>query len=308
MPSPLLLSASQAEEGSLQVKPLKLVPLEPTEGLSWLPTSAHVTISAASTTRSTKLGDLTLLVAPLSRLYGSRIHVLVEFPDKSKYRGTYCADELPVHQTALLSIPLFKKEDDALATSPERTAQTLALRVECKLQGPCRSAKAKQAFHGWLSVVDKVEDTLVTVWNQKIPNAVKKKQLVLLLVPATFAVLVPVVTVCVVASPFVIGFSILFFPLIFGACFLFSPLIVGAFLLAVVVVLGAVLVATVLCSSSRHGRLQLGSLWQKQTTLQKYWNLLTGPKFQLQTVYYATGPIMRGRTKGKATEWPNEMK
>lgn len=164
----------------------------------------------------------------------------------------------------------------------------MLLQVAIRLEGPPRSevVKAHQVLNAWLVLVDRLEGVIREVWKKvtpSIPNAAKKKEALLLVVPAMLGLMLPIITVCVVFSPLAIGFCILFFPIMI-------PLVVGIALLVVVSVLGASLIISGIYASSRYGRKQLTDWWQHQTTLQEYWTILRGPRFGLQTFYYATGP------------------
>ena len=261
------------------------------------------------------------MAAPLAQLYHSQLHLQLECPTTPNatssnakqqwmaYRGSYALDELPIHQDIVLTIPLQRhSKQEALVTaasaetSPPPTtstpdtpsttntnnSNTILLRVQVRLEGPRRSeiVKAHQALATWLLLVDRVEDVLCEVWRKvspQIPHAAKKKEALLLILPAMLGLMVPLVTVCVVLSPLAIGFCLLFFPIMI-------PLVVGVSLLVVISVLGSALIISGLYASSRHGRHALAKWWQSQTTLQSYWNIARGPRFGLQTFYYATGP------------------
>ena len=105
-------SAKEAKEGCIQLKPLKVVPTNTEETnedeFLALPKDATVTLSVAGQTRSSSLPAAApvLVAAPLSHLYHSQLNVQVEFANKVTYRGSISVDELPIHQTSVVSIDL----------------------------------------------------------------------------------------------------------------------------------------------------------------------------------------------------------
>ena len=259
--------------------------------------------------------DSTMIIgAPLSHLYSTHIHIQLEYQhddnsDKRVYRGSYAVHELPIHRSATMTIPLqnakaASRPQMVLSTTSNTTTRTttttsnnddnnhnnncLYLQVEFVLEGPCRTevVKAHQAFNAWLVLVDRVEDVVREVWHKvapQIPDAAKKKEALLLIVPVLMGLMLPLITICVCVSPIVIGFCILFFPIMI-------PLVLGLCLLVLASLLGTTLVISLVSASTRQGRQALAKWWNQQSTLQSYFDILRGPRFGLQSFYYATGP------------------
>jgi hypothetical protein len=291
------LPSTRTRDGSLQVRPLRLIPTDSNvEEPVAIPSSATVSISAVGQSQRLTLREHFTVGAPLPLLY----HKII-------YRGLYSMDQLPIHQTVVIGIPL-KIHHQALVTSTSSSSTStntntntnptqqptqqqhslLSLQLECTLRGPPRSEilAAHQALGSWLTLVDKIEDIVKETWNKmepQIPQAAKKKEAILLVIPAMAGILVPVTTVCVVLSPLVIGVCTLFFPIMI-------PLVVGMVLFVLAVILGTASGLTTLYFSTRHGRKQLDTWWNQQSTLQHYWNVAKGPRFGFQTFFYATGP------------------
>lgn len=307
-----LPSAKESKQGCLQLKPITITPTKNNEDeCLTLPKSATVTIKVTGQTRSCKLGtaDSVVIAAPLSHLYHSQLHLQVEFANSATYRGSLSVDELCIGTTATVSVNL--QRTNALvvhgnnSNAAPRPSHTIALQLQCTLAGPCRSevTKAHQALEAWLTVVDKVEDVVKDVWSKispQIPNAAKKKEALLLVIPAIFSIMIPVVLTCLVISPVVIGFCLLFFPIMI-------PLVVGICLCVLATVAVTFAAITGVYMSSRYGRKQLQQWWQSQSTLQEYWTVLRGPRFGLQTFLYATGPrptpVTLTRTQMPKEKW-----
>ncbi|CAB9516576.1 expressed unknown protein [Seminavis robusta] len=318
--------APSTKNGSLQVRPLQLVPTNPNKDEpTRIPTCSgnKVTLWSVGQTLRVSLRQSSApstIGAPLSHLYHAQLGVQIECDDKTVYRGSYDIDELPIHQTAVISIPLAIHQRALVVSNNSQRSQgtttssntstmahtsSLSLQVECTLRGPPRTeiVKAHQALSAWLTVVDKVEDLVREVWSKlepQIPNAAKKKQALLLLIPAIGGIMIPLTTACIVISPAVIGFCILFFPIMI-------PVVVGTVLFVLATVLGSGLLMTLLYNSTRHGRTQLCAWWNQQSTLQQYWQIAKGPRFGVQTFYYATGPrptpVTLVRTQLPKTRW-----
>jgi hypothetical protein len=280
-------------------------------------TTAKISVSVAGQTRHTQLAPpslsakndsspsaMVVIAAPLCHLYHSQLYLQVELPSTSGgggsgytyYRASYSLDQLPIHQETRLEIPLQPRQDALVGasssnpqTAPPELLEDLHLVLHLTLDGPCRSeiVKAHQVLQTWFQLVDKVEDILQDVYQKMsppIPALAKKRETILVVLSALLVgFLVPVATVCVAISPLVIGFCILFFPILI-------PLVVGISLVIVISLVATLLITSAVYASTRSGRRTVAHWWQQQSTLQQYWNILTGPRFGLQTFYYATGP------------------
>ena len=187
---------------------------------------------------------------------------------------------LPKDATVTLAVAGQTRSSSLPAAAPVLVAAPLSHLYHSQLNVQVEFAN-KVTYRGSISV-----DVVKEVWSKispKIPDAAKKKEALLLLIPAVFSIMVPLTVACLVVSPLVIGFCLLFFPIMI-------PLVVGICLFVLATVVGTGAIMSGIYFSSRYGRNQLATWWQSQTTLQEYWNVLRGPRFGLQTFYYATGP------------------